>query len=162
MTLEALLKLREGCRNDVYLDSLKKPTVGIGHLVTSADHLKVGDHIDDARVSALFKKDSAAALSAAKAQASKAGIKDSDFIVYLASVNFQLGTSWYTKFPKTWALIMKGEYKEAAKEAGKSTWNSQTPVRVKDFQQALLKLPEKAPASTASKGAAAGAGKGTK
>jgi GH24 family phage-related lysozyme (muramidase) len=152
-SLESLLRQREGCRNDVYLDSRKKPTVGIGHLVTSADKLKVGDKIDNARVSAFFQKDSAIALSAARSQASKAGITDSNFIIYLASVNFQLGPAWYKKFAKTWDLIMKKHYKDAALEAQKSAWYSQTPVRVKDFQLALRKLPEKPSVTGAVKGA---------
>ena len=142
-SLEQLLRDREGVRTKVYLDSRGKPTVGIGHLVTPADNLKVGDEITDQQVSEFFKKDSAAALSAAKSQASKAGINDSDFLVYLASVNFQLGTSWNTVHKKTWALIMEGKYDEAAEEAGRSAWAKQTPVRVKDFQQALRALAKK-------------------
>jgi lysozyme len=142
-SLESLLRRREGVRNDVYLDSLKRPTVGIGHLVTAADKLKVGDTIDDARVSAFFKHDSAGALSAAKKQASKAGIKDTNFITYLASVNFQLGPNWYKVHKKTWALILAGNYSGAAAEVKKSRWASQTPVRVKDFSEALLKLTDK-------------------
>lgn len=81
-SLEQLLRDREGCRYDVYLDQLKKPTVGIGHLVTPGDKLKVGDRIDDSQVSAFFKKDSAKALSASRSQAAKAGIKDNNFIIY--------------------------------------------------------------------------------
>jgi GH24 family phage-related lysozyme (muramidase) len=142
-TLEQLLRQREGVKTKVYLDSRKKPTVGIGHLVTPADKLKVGDEITDAQVSDFFKKDSAKALAAAKSQASKAGISDSNFVVYLASVNFQLGTKWNTVHKKTWALIMDGKYEEAAQEAGKSTWAKQTPIRVKDFQQALRALAKK-------------------
>jgi len=34
-------------------------------------------------------------------------------------------------------------YAGAAEEITKSKWNSQTPVRVKDFQKALLALPQK-------------------
>jgi GH24 family phage-related lysozyme (muramidase) len=142
-TLEQLLRDREGVRTKVYLDSRGKPTVGIGHLVTPADKLKVGDEITDQQVSEFFKKDSAEALSAAKSQASKAGISDSNFIVYLASVNFQLGTDWYKDHKKTWAFIMEGKYEEAAEEAAKSSWAKQTPVRVKDFQQALRALAKK-------------------
>lgn len=142
-SLERLLRLREGCRHDVYLDKLKRPTVGIGHLVTSSDKLKLGDKIDDARVSAFFRKDSARALTAARTQAAKAGIKDGDFIIYLASVNFQLGTGWNKRFKKTWTLIMKGQYQAAATEVQKSKWYSQTPVRAKDFQRALRNLPER-------------------
>ncbi len=145
-SLEELLRKREGVETKVYLDSRGKPTVGIGHLVKTEDKLKVGDEITDQRVSEFFKKDSAAALSAAKSQAAQAKISDSNFIVYLASVNFQLGTSWNTVHKKTWKLIMEGSYEEAALEAAKSTWASQTPVRVKDFQQALRALPKRAPA----------------
>ena len=142
-TLEQLLREREGVEKKVYLDSRGKATVGIGHLVTAADKLKVGDEITDQQVSEFFKKDSAAAVSAAKSQASQAGISDSNFLVYLASVNFQLGTGWNKIHKKTWALIMEGKYEEAAEEAGKSAWAKQTPVRVKDFQQALKALAKK-------------------
>ena len=138
--LEQLLRQREGVKKKVYKDSLGKLTVGIGHLVVPADNLKLGDEITDAKVSEFFKQDSAKAVAAAKSQASSAKISDSDFIVYLASVNFQLGTSWHTQHKKTWKLIMEGKYEEAAVEAGKSKWATQTPVRVKDFQGALRKL----------------------
>jgi hypothetical protein len=111
--------------------------------VTPADKLKVGDEITDEQVSEFFKKDSAKAVSAAKTQASQAGISDSNFIVYLASVNFQLGTGWNKVHKKTWKLIMEGKYDEAADEAGKSSWAKQTPIRVKDFQQALRALAKK-------------------
>jgi hypothetical protein len=38
---------------------------------------------------------------------------------------------------------MEGKYEEAAEEAGRSSWAKQTPVRVKDFQQALKALAKK-------------------
>jgi GH24 family phage-related lysozyme (muramidase) len=142
-SLEQLLRLREGVKTKVYLDSLKKPTVGIGHLVTPADNLKLGDEITDRQVSEFFKKDSAKALSAAKAQAAKAGIKDSNFIVYLASVNYQLGVGWNSVFKTAWKLILEGKYEEAAKSLEKTKWYRQTPVRVKDFQKALRSLKQK-------------------
>jgi len=142
-SLEQLLREREGVETKVYKDSRGKLTVGIGHLVQPEDNLKLGDTITDAQVTEFFKKDSAAAVSAAKSQASMAKISDSNFLVYLASVNFQLGTKWNTVHRKTWALIMEGKYEEAATEVGKSTWNRQTPVRVKDFQKALRALASK-------------------
>lgn len=145
-TLYALLKLREGEELEVYPDSLKKPTVGIGHLVVPADKLKLGDKITAAQSAAFFKKDAAKAIAAAKSQAAKAGIKDKTFIVYLTSVNFQLGTKWHKKQKKTWALVLDGKYEEAAEEAAKSAWYKQTPKRVKDFQKALRNLPQEAPA----------------
>ncbi len=146
-SLVALLRKREGCEYTVYKDPVKanRPTVGIGHLVTPADKLKLGDKIEEAQVQAFFKKDTTRAVAAAKSQAAKAGITDGQFIIYLASVNFQLGTTWNRTFKRTWGLILEGKYPEAAKEVQKSRWFGQTPIRVKDFQGALLALPAKAP-----------------
>jgi GH24 family phage-related lysozyme (muramidase) len=139
-----LMASREGRRNDVYKDSLDKLTVGIGHLVRPEDNLKYKEVISDERVDALFKQDGAPALAAARSQAAAAGITDSEFVPYLASVNFQLGTHWTGTFPHTWQMIMNGEYANAASDLEGSAWNKQTPVRVKDFQDALRKLPPKA------------------
>jgi GH24 family phage-related lysozyme (muramidase) len=140
---EKLVALREGRRKDVYLDSLGKPTVGIGHLVVAADNLKVGDRITDEQVTALFKRDSAPALRAARSQAAEAGIADPAFIPYLASVNFQLGTKWTGTFPRTWRMIVDGKYDAAAAALDDTLWAKQTPVRVKDLQDALRRLPPK-------------------
>jgi len=140
---EKLMALREGRETTVYRDNLGKPTVGIGHLVLSEDNLEVGDTITDEQVDALFQKDGAAAMGAARSQAVEAGITDSAFIPYLASVNFQLGTKWTATFPHTWKMIVDGDYEDAAKALDGTTWAKQTPVRVKDFQDALRRLPAK-------------------
>jgi GH24 family phage-related lysozyme (muramidase) len=55
--------VREGRRNDVYLDSRGIPTVGIGHKVLPEDNLKVGDVISDAQVEAFYVKDSKVVLN---------------------------------------------------------------------------------------------------
>ena len=141
---ETLMRQREGVKTTVYLDSLKKPTVGIGHLVLPADKLKVGDTITDKQVSEFFKQDGAKALTAARAQAARAGVKDLNFIVYLASVNFQMGTKWTKTFKKVWQMILDGKYEEAATALDATRWKKQTPKRVKDFQGALRRLPQKA------------------
>ncbi len=146
-SLKNLLLLRE-CKNNkpamkVYKDSVGVLTVGIGHKVMPSDKLKLNDEVDQARVDAFFKADTAEAVAAANFQANKAGIKDPQFKIYLASVNFQLGPAWYKKFRATWKLIMEGDYEGAAQEAAKSKWARQSKVRVKDFQKALLKLPQK-------------------
>jgi lysozyme len=140
---ERLMILREGKVNTVYLDSRRKPTVGIGHLVLPEDNLSIGDQIDDARVDAFFQSDGAAALAAARTEAAQAGITSSAFIPYLASVNFQLGTKWTATFPNTWKMIVTGQYAAAANALDGTEWANQTPVRVKDFQDALRALPPK-------------------
>lgn len=140
---EALLRLREGEKLVVYLDTRKIPTVGIGHKVLSSDHLKVGDTISQAQVDAFFAKDIGSALAAAHLQAEQAGITAPAFIPYLTSVCYQLGVRWTTVFPNTWKQIVAGDYEEAALSVGTSTWAKQTPVRVTDFQGALRRLPVK-------------------
>jgi GH24 family phage-related lysozyme (muramidase) len=140
---ENLMAEREGRCTKVYLDTLKKPTVGIGHLVLPEDGLEVDDVITDAQVTVFFRKDSAAAMGAARSQAQQAGISDSAFIPYLASVNFQLGPHWTTTFSNTWKMIVDGEYEAAAAALDGTLWERQTPVRVRDFQGALRRLPPK-------------------
>jgi len=139
-----LMEAREGVRYVVYEDSLGKPTVGIGHLVLPRDSLKVGDKVTPQQVAAFFALDGMAAWLAAGRQMAAAGIsttKAPDFQVWLASVNYQLGVVWNTKFPNTWELIVDGKYDEAADALTNTAWNKETPVRVADFQKALRALP---------------------
>ena len=140
---EALLKLREGWRDVVYLDTLRKPTVGIGHLVRPEDNLLVGQKVTPAQISAFFAHDGADAMRHAVSQADYAGITDQAFLPYLASVCFQLGDNWVAKFPNTWKLICQGQYTRAAVALAETAWFEQTPTRVKDFHDALLRLKPK-------------------
>ena len=146
-TLKNLLMLRE-CKGgkpalEVYKDSLGVLTVGIGHKVLPTDKLKLNDKIDDTRVDAFFAKDTKKAVAAAKSQAAKAGIKDAQFIVYLASVNFQLGTALVYHPQEDLAPDpAMATTRAPPSKSRKSKWASQTPVRVKDFKKALLALPQ--------------------
>jgi GH24 family phage-related lysozyme (muramidase) len=134
---QRLMTEEEGRRNRVYLDSRGFATVGVGHLVRPGDRLEVGDVIPDARVDALFRADGARALEAARAQAAQAGVPDPAFVSRLAAVNFQLGGKWPREFPRTWGLILAGDYAGAADELENSKWFHQTPARVRAFQAVL-------------------------
>jgi len=136
------LKLREGWREAVYLDSKGFPTAGIGHLLTEPEkkQYKVGDKVPAATLEAWTQADAKNAYAAATAQASTLGISDSSFINALASVNFQLGTKWNSIHKKTWAHMVAHEWEKAALEVQGSSWYSQTHVRVQDFQAALRAL----------------------
>ena len=136
-----LLKLREGSRNVVYRDSLGKPTVGVGHLVTASDGLSVGDRISDAQVDAYLQQDAQKAYAAAQKQASQMGLSNNQcLVVILTSVNFQLGTGWTSKFSQTWAKILAKDYCGAVANIQASLWMKQTPVRAREFQDALRGL----------------------
>ena len=136
------LRLREGDRSAVYLDSEGLPTVGVGHLLSAAENAQypVGTEIPQATRDAWLDEDANDAYDAATAQAATLGVTDQAFINALASVNFQLGTAWNNEHTNTWALMVAGDWDAAATEAADSTWNTQTPVRVQDFQAALRAL----------------------
>lgn len=131
---------REGLRLTVYRDSLGKPTVGVGHLVTAKDGLEVGDTITRGTAEIFLAQDATKAIKAAIIQAKEMGVSSIDFIVALASVNFQLGTAWIKKFPNTWSFLRRGEYWQAISNIEKSDWAKQTPVRVRDFVSAITIL----------------------
>lgn len=143
--IEQHLLKREGSVNKSYKDSVGKLTGGIGHLLTPQEIKKypLGTDIPKEVTDAWFKEDSAEAIDAAKVQAKELGVDKPELIQALTSVNFQLGTNWNKIHKKTWKLLQSGNFKEAAKEAANSKWNKQTPVRVKDFQDTLLKLDNK-------------------
>lgn len=140
---EGLLKIREGCSFTVYKDTLGKLTVGIGHLVLPGDGLTLGQTISQAEVDILFRRDAGNAMLAAVSLCKQAGIASQEFLPYMASVCFQLGDDWPTKFPGMWALVLKGDYVGAAADAGSTAWAKETPVRVADWQGALRALPRK-------------------
>jgi GH24 family phage-related lysozyme (muramidase) len=151
------LKLREGWRTKVYLDSRGLPTVGLGHLLSSAEKQKypVGTSVPENLLNSWATHDAKKAYDAASDQAGTLGVASQSFKNALASVNFQLGTAWNTKFKKTWGYMTKGEWEKAALECQDSAWYAQTPVRVQDFQAALRALAGKTtpkPAESASSG----------
>lgn len=110
------------------------------------DNLRVGDRITQAQSDAFLRRDAERALDAARQQMAQAGIADPNFLNPLGSVNFQLGTNWNqppNSFTRTWADIVRGDYNQAAAEAGQFRWATQTPSRVQRFQNALRALPPK-------------------
>jgi len=147
------MKKREGYRTDVYLDTLGKPTCGIGHLLTAEEkeQYPVGTVVDELIIKHWYLDDITKALVAAENQAKEMNVDGDDIIVALTSVNFQLGTNWTKKFPTAWMYLINGDYDEAIDEilfSNKekkihSRWYKQTPVRVYDFIDAIEQLKEK-------------------
>jgi predicted chitinase/LysM repeat protein/GH24 family phage-related lysozyme (muramidase) len=136
------LKLREGQKYKIYKDTKGHLTGGVGHKLTKDEIIKypLETTISQPQIDKWLVKDSRDAINAAKQQAEELQIYDPKFIEALTAVNFQLGTAWNTEHKNTWKLLKDRKYDEAAKEAANSSWNNQTPVRVKDFQKALTQL----------------------
>ena len=143
------LELREGNEECVYIDSLGKPTCGVGHLLTERERqvYQVGDRVSEEQRTAWLEEDAAKAWEAAAQQIEDLGIEDAEFIIVLGSVNFQLGTRWMDKFPSAYKALKNKDYDEAIRQVstgsgkdGQSKWKEQTPVRVEDFVTAIDKL----------------------
>ncbi len=132
-----LIKKREGLVLRVYKDTLGKLTAGYGHLIKPGEEKLT---ITEALASDWLKQDLTTASNAATAQVAQLPFSSEEFRETLISVNYQLGTGWTSKFPRTWSLMKEGKYDEAAWEAEDSAWAKQTPVRVRDLQRALWRL----------------------
>ena len=139
---EALLRAREGYRPDVYLDSLKKPTVGHGHLLPEEYKNRVGETpFSEEELDKFFEEDIATAQAAAQRNAEKYGVNWDDLSrreqTALASQAFQLGETGQGKFEKMWTKLAAGDKEGAALEALDSRWAEQTPTRAKDLYSAF-------------------------
>lgn len=134
------LEAREGKSRRVYLDSLGNATGGVGHLMDAHELKKypVGSEIPEEQIREWLEHDTEKAWLAAYNQCN--GIRMPELQEALFHVNFQLGAGWPLIHKKTWAHIRNHEWQKAAIEAADSRWNEQTPVRVIDFQIALLEI----------------------
>lgn len=139
---QALLEAREGFRPDVYLDSLKKPTVGHGHLLPAEYAGRVGEQpFSREQLDQFFSEDMAEAEAGAKRNAKKYGVKWDDLSrrerTALTSMAFQLGETGQGNFENMWTKLAAGDKEGAALEALDSNWAQQTPERAKDVYSAF-------------------------
>jgi len=131
--------LREGRKNVVYLDSVGRETVGIGHLVRPRDKLHLGQHISDIQVDIFFEQDTAQALATSLIQWKAINKLTPQFLAALISVNFQLG-DFSVKFKNSFKLLREHKFDQAIANIKASLWAKQTPTRVKDFISAIETL----------------------
>ncbi len=129
----------EGCKNVVYLDTLGRETVGIGHLCTPSDGLKLGDQISAQRINQLFIQDTKAALETALKQFYAIGIETAEWLAALINVNFQLG-DFSKKFPNSYTMLVNHLFDKVISNIENSLWMRQTPIRANDFIKAIREL----------------------
>ncbi len=143
------LEYREGNVDHVYLDTLNKPTCGVGHLLSIEEcgEYEIGQNVSQTTRDKWLEEDAQKAWDAAAQQIQDLAIEDPKFIVALGSVNFQLGTRWMNKFPSAYKALSSKDYDEAIRQVstgsgkdGQSKWKEQTPVRVEDFINAIKDL----------------------
>ena len=137
--LKARVQDHEGLRTSMYLDSLGKATVGIGHLVQphERERFAEGVEIPMEEIMEIFDMD----LNRAAAGADML-IEDNvghDLPQHVGEVIlemvFQLGTTGVSKFKKFWKALRVKQWETAAAEMKDSRWHSQTPKRCESLAE---------------------------
>ena len=131
--LRARVQDHEGLRTSVYLDSLGKKTVGIGHLVLphEEERFAEGVEIPLEQIMEIFEMDLNRAAAGADSLIEECighDLPEQIGEVILEMV-FQLGTNGVRKFKKMWKAMRVKDWRTAAAEMKSSRWHSQTPKR---------------------------------
>ena len=127
------VKKHEGYRNKVYLDTLNKRTVGVGHLCVE-DFWEDGKEYDEDFLMGILEKDLQSAIDQADDMCSNLTISDDAKIIIIEMI-FQLGGTGVSKFRKMWQALQQDppDYAEASVQMLDSRWAKQTPNRAKEM-----------------------------
>ena len=144
MNMDRLLesvKKHEGYRNKVYLDTLGKRTVGVGHLCVE-DFWEDDKEYDEKFLLEILEKDLGQAIIGAREL-----MMDNDCIdinekaeEILIEMVFQLGKTGVSKFRKMWDALAEKNYIGASYEMLDSRWAKQTPNRAKAMAKTMKEI----------------------
>ena len=128
-TIADQIKSDEGCRLDVYNDSLGFPTAGIGHLLPHDSPLKVGDKITQVQCDAYFQQDLAVAISGCRRLLSTFDALPDAAQAVLVNMCFNMGAGGLGEFHHFLAAVQNADWQEAVAEMQNSKWAKQLPAR---------------------------------
>ena len=134
------VKKHEGYRNKVYLDSLRKRTVGVGHLCVE-DFWEDGKEYDEKFLMDTLQKDLQGSIDGAEELCEGLKISD-DAKILIIEMIFQLGKTGVSKFRNMWKALQQDppQYDVAATEMLDSRWAKQTPNRAKEMSDHMGSL----------------------
>jgi len=131
--LKARIRDHEGCRDEVYLDSLGKATIGIGHLIQphERDRYQEGVEISMEEVEELFDIDLNRAAAGADLLIDECIGHDlpQNVSEVILEMVYQLGTQGVRNFKMMWKAMRVKDWKKASEEMKDSRWHSQTTKR---------------------------------
>ena len=127
------VKKHEGYRNKVYLDTLGKRTVGVGHLCVE-DFWEDDKEYEEDFLMDILKKDLQQAIRQANSMCEGLKISEDAKIIIIEMI-FQLGGTGVSKFRKMWQALQQDppDYAEASVQMLDSRWAKQTPNRAKEM-----------------------------
>ena len=127
------VKKHEGYRNKVYLDTLGKRTIGVGHLCVE-DFWEDDKEYEENFLMEILEKDLQSAIDQADDMCKDLKIS-SDAKILIIEMIFQLGGNGVSKFRKMWQALQQDppDYAEASVQMLDSRWAKQTPNRAKEM-----------------------------
>jgi len=133
MNMERLLqsvKDHEGYRNKVYLDTLNKRTVGVGHLCVE-EFWEDDKEYEEKFLMDILEADLQNAIKGAEELIQEHGCSDIDDLAkeIIVEMIFQLGKTGVSKFRNMWKALSELNYVGASFEMLDSRWAKQTPNR---------------------------------
>jgi lysozyme len=131
------VKKHEGYRNKVYLDTLGKRTVGVGHLCVENFWEDDKEYEEDFLMD-ILKKDLQQAIRQADSMCEGLKISEDAKIIIIEMI-FQLGGTGVSKFRKMWQALQQDppDYAEASAQMLDSRWAKQTPNRAKEMARLM-------------------------
>ena len=144
MNLERLMesvKKHEGYRNKVYLDTLGKRTVGVGHLCVE-DFWEDDKEYEEKFLMDILLDDLQNAIKGARELKEEHSCTDIDEIAQeiLVEMVFQLGKNGVSKFRNMWKALSEKNYIGASYEMLDSRWAKQTPNRAKSMAKTMKEI----------------------
>jgi lysozyme len=132
------VKKHEGYRNKVYLDTLGKRTVGVGHLCTE-DWWEDDKEYEEEFLMKILEEDLQEAIEGASTLMLQHECTDIDEKAHelLIEMVFQLGMTGVSKFKNMWKALSEYNYTGASYEMLDSKWAKQTPNRAKSMAEQM-------------------------
>ena len=135
------VKKHEGYRNKVYLDTLGKRTVGVGHLCVE-DFWEDDKEYEEKFLMTILEHDLETAIKGAKDLMSENGCMDMNEKAHeiIIEMVFQLGKTGVSKFKNMWKALSELNYVGASYEMLDSRWAKQTPNRAKAMAKTMKEI----------------------
>ena len=130
--LKEEIKADEGYKNEIYLDHLGLPTLGVGHLIkeTDPEHgLEVGTKIDDERVNELFEEDINTTIQECTYLYDDFYVLPEEAQMIICNMMFNLGRPRLSRFLKMKKHIDNRDFKSTSLEMKNSKWYRQVTNR---------------------------------
>ena len=139
--LKEKIKIHEGFRDTIYLDSLNKKTIGYGHLIVHEDKFVEGRAYPKEALEVLFDKDFEKGwnLMIQFCEVNNLDSISDDAKEILCEMIFQMGYSGVGKFKNMIKALQNNDTKSASIEMLDSRWAKQTPNRAKELSNHMAK-----------------------